>query len=229
MASAPETDAVPPEGGLVTAVEVQKNDPTRVSIFLDGAFAFGVSAEIAVRERLRPGRTLTADEQNRILAQEDLSAARTKALDYLSRRARTEWEVRKKLLDSGFATEAVNSVVSRLTELGYIDDANYAGRFAAARLERRYGPRRIFQELRRRGISPEVAEGAITSARSESDVREQALTLARQRWARLRSETDSRKRRKKIYDHLVRRGFESDLAWSVVNTLSDDESDQTTS
>jgi hypothetical protein len=32
--------------GTITALTVQQHEPTRVSVFLDGAFAFGVSQEL---------------------------------------------------------------------------------------------------------------------------------------------------------------------------------------
>jgi regulatory protein len=119
----------------------------------------------------------------------------------------------------------VDTVVSRLIELGYLDDVDYARRFASARLERQYGPRRIVQELRRKGVPSEIADEAVAGARDEGEIRERAVALARQRAARLHRESDPRKRKKRIYDHLIRRGFDSQLAWSIVNALDADESE----
>lgn len=207
--------------GVVTAVVSQKKDATRVSVFIDGAFAFGVAADVAASEGVREGQMLTVSDQERILSTEGLASARVVAFAYLSRRARTSAEMRQKLDRSGFGSEVVDAVVQRLTELHYLDDREYAQRYVASRLDRKYGPRRIVQELRRRGITPTLAEEAVSSAEQTFDVRAQARTLAQNRAMRLQGETDERKRKKKIYDFLVRRGYESELAWSVVNSLQE--------
>ena len=212
-----------PAGGVITAVRAQKKDPTRVSVFVDGAFAFGLTADTALTEGLRKGLVLSQADQERILAADSHAAARATALAYLTGRARTVAEVRRKLTASEFGEAAIEGAIARLQELGYLDDRQYARRYAAGRLDRKYGPRRIVQELRRRGIVAELAESAVRDAREERDVEDLARELAMTRAARLKSETDERKRKKKVYDFLVRRGFDSDVAWSAVNAIQERE------
>ena len=54
--------------GTITRVARQQRDPERVSVFIDGAFAFGLTLDLAVEAGLRKGRTLTVDEQAVLLA-----------------------------------------------------------------------------------------------------------------------------------------------------------------
>lgn len=212
-----------PRAGRVSAVEVQKKDATRVSVFIDGHFAFGLSAEVAFREGVTRGRDLSVEEQQRILATEHVDRARVTAFAYVAVRSRTREEVRRKLTRGGFAPEAVDSALARLEELGYVNDREYAERYASIRLGRRYGPRRVVQELLRRGIPQAMAEEAVTNARVEGEVERQAYEAAARRARRLSSETDERKRSKKLYDFLVRRGFDAHLALETIQALRENQ------
>jgi regulatory protein len=51
------------QDGVVTAVRAQKRDPERVAVFIDGEFAFGLAADIAIREGLRKGMEVSAAAQ----------------------------------------------------------------------------------------------------------------------------------------------------------------------
>src|SRR5678816_2278118 len=91
--------------GTITALRVQQHQPTRVSIFLDGAFAFGVSQELVREWGLWVGRLLSVEDQVRFKAAEQLLAAQATALQYLAARPRTAHEVRQKLRRSGVADQ----------------------------------------------------------------------------------------------------------------------------
>src|SRR3954463_3097454 len=71
-------------GGRITAVEPQKRHPDRVSLFLDGRFACGLSEETASLCGLAVGRDLSPEEMGRILDQEETRRAREAAYLLLS-------------------------------------------------------------------------------------------------------------------------------------------------
>jgi regulatory protein len=89
--------------GTITALTVQQHKPTRVSVFLDGAFAFGVSQELVRQWDLWVGRQLRVEDQGHLRAAEQLLTAQATALQYLAARPRTAHEVRQKLRRSGGA------------------------------------------------------------------------------------------------------------------------------
>ena len=213
----------PLRAGTVSSVESQKKNPARVSVFIDGSFAFGLAADVAVTEGVRPGRILSVEDQERIRDAEGRSAARALALSYLSHRARTTEEVRQKLEGADFEVDVITAILHRLVELGYLDDEAYARGYAESRLARRFGPQRIVRELRRRGITSALAERAVAEAASVEDIVDKATTLARTRVARLANEKDVQRRRKKLYDFLVRRGYSSDVARSAVDAVQEEE------
>ncbi len=62
-------------------------------------------------------------------------------------------------------------------------------------------------------------EAVLDDLVEEDDLRETALRHGRKRWRRLASEEDPYKRRKKLSDFLVRRGYDYDLIREVVEVL----------
>lgn len=202
--------------GTITEVRAQKRDPERVAVFIDGAFVFGLQAEIAIRAGLRKGLAVTAAEQAGWLAEEQGARARRSALDLVAHRPRTESEVRRRLERRGFDPVTATDTVSWLRRLGYVDDAAYARQFAQERLRRRgHGPTRVRIDLMRRGVDAHLVDLAIADHADEDALREAAHRLAVDRWARLSQEQDLRKRRRKLYDYLARRGYDFDLIREV--------------
>jgi regulatory protein len=210
--------------GTVTALETQQNDPERVSVFIDGQYAFGLAWDLAVQAGLRKGQHLSQQQQQALLEEEQRLRARRVALDYIAYRARTAEEVRRKLARKGFPEDAVEAAVARMAGLGYLDDEAYARTYVRSKLSGRgYGPERLRADLRRRGVAPAVVEAALAEMVEPDDLRETALQQGRQRWQRLASEADPAKRRKKLSDFLARRGYGFDLIREVAEVLEREE------
>lgn len=206
--------------GTITQLQQQRKDPKRVSIFIDGEFVFGMHMDLAVQFALEKGRVITVEKQREVWEAERLLRAKTSALDYIAYKARTEHEVNKKLRSQGFEEVIVEAVIERFRDLGYINDHQYAHQFAQSRLNSKgHGPRRIRNDLRRRGIQTSHIQEALETLDDTDSQMETAYTLAEKRWARLAKETNPMKRRKKLQDFLVRRGFDFDTIRAVVDRL----------
>lgn len=215
-----DRDAPQLRPGTVSAVQIQKRDAERVSVFIDGAFAFGLALDVAVRHGLRKGIVLGIEQQEALLAEEGMARARSAALDLIAHRPRTEAEVRRALARKGHAEEAVASAIDRMLDLGYLDDVAYARTFVAERsASRGHGPSRLRADLHRKGVPPAIIDQAIASGVDEVRVREAAFDVARRRWTRLASEPDPRKRRKRLGDFLARRGYDFELIREVTDAL----------
>ena len=220
----PENQPRPSHAGTVTRLEVQKNDVNRVSVYLDGDFAFGVHQDLVLRFELRKGRVLTLDEQIAIERADQVMKARAKAFDYLSYKPRTETEVRRRLGQKGFDDAVVDQVIDRLFELNYLDDAAYAVEYARGRFESGgYGPRRVRHDLRRRGVARRHIEDAVAEVFDRDEALDTAREQAHKRLRRLQREEDPRRRRKKLFDFLVRRGFTYETARRVVDEVAESE------
>ena len=209
--------------GKITKLTVQDNNAARISVFIEGAFAFGLYQDLVLTHGLHTGLALSVAEQEALLAADRELVAKAKALQYLAYRARTAEEVRRKLLRSDFDEATVEAVLARLHDLGYLDDEAYAHDYARARFRNRgYGPVRIRSELLRRGVGATLADAALEALAEEpgTDPVAAAQAQAERRWPRLAREPDPRKRRKKLSDFLVRRGFSYDVVRQVVEAVT---------
>lgn len=204
----------------MTSLEPQVNNENRVSVFLDGEFAFGVHEDIVVKHELGEGQMLTAEDRAEIERDEQYVQAKQTALDYLAHKARTEEEVRRKLRESDVSSFVVDEVVTRLEELNYLDDEAYAHDYARNRFSsKKYGPIRIRRELRQRGIDRHLASKAVDDLFVDQDATAAAREHARKRWPRLAGEDHPRRRKQKMYRYLRRRGFTSDTIYSILDEL----------
>lgn len=204
----------------ITRLEAQTHNDDRVSVFLDGEFAFGVHEDVAAKHGLREGRTLSPDEQRRVEADEAYVEAKHRALNYLAHKPRTEEEVRRKLRQEDVGRAIIDDVVARLYELDYLDDEAYAHDYVHNRFaSKQYGPVRLRRELVERGIDRSVAGRAVDEFFADEDPMTAARAHAEKRWPRLADEEDPRRRKQKLYRYLRRRGFTSDTIYTVLDEL----------
>ena len=211
------------QAGTITALTVQQHQPTHVSVFLDGAFAFGVSQELVRQWDLWVGRQLSVEDQAHLRAAEQLLTAQATALQYLAARPRTAHEVRQKLRRSGVPDQIMDQVITHLQHRGVLDDTAYAHAYLTSRLASRgYGPQRLRQELQQRGIGRALVEDAVQQDLAVGDVLAAARTQAARRWPRLARETDRAKRRQKLWAFLRRRGFPAAIVQQVLTEMAEE-------
>ncbi len=99
------------------------------------------------------------------------------ALRALGGRAHSISELRQKLLRRAQTPASVPEVLSRLKELGYLDDRRFAENFAAARLESEgLGRLRVLRDLRQRRVAPALADQVVRNTYRDAD--EPALIAA---------------------------------------------------
>lgn len=144
----------------------------------------------------------------------DPAACREAALKLLERTRRTRSDLEKRLKEKGFAATTVQPVLDRLSEVGLIDDAEYARAWLAGRWGRKpSGWRRLQQELRSKGVSDDDVERArelLTERGSAPDEVESARKVVDKARGRL-SRLDDHKQRQRLYALLARRGFSADV------------------
>ncbi len=206
--------------GAITRVTQQKRDPERVSVFINDEYAFGLTLDLAAREGLKKGMPLSTEAQQALLDDEKGHRARAVALNYVGNQARTLEEVRRKLREKSYGADITDEAIQRLTDYGYLDDEAYAKAYVESRFSGSgHGPRRLRVDLIKRGVDRAIVERVVSEAFEDDELREAALQQGRKRWAALEHETDLRKRKKKVIDFLVRRGFDYGLAHQILDTL----------
>lgn len=207
--------------GRITLLRALEKSPERVSVHIDGRFAFSLHQDVVLEFGLAKGESLGVEEQACMVRQDLVLKARAIALRYIAYRDRTTAEVRRRLRKT-CSEEIADEVVERLKESGLLDDQAFAAAFAERRFRQEgHGPARIRADLRRKGVAPAVLEAALDAVFDEQDALvDRAVEVGRTWWQRLSGEPDSMKRKKKVCDYLVRRGYPFDLARRVVFDLA---------
>src|SRR5688500_31141 len=110
----------------VTAIEKQKRKP-RADIHVDGVITLNLRLDVIAMAHLAIGDELDQARRVQLEAEDQRIGALEAALRLLSLGPRTERDLRERLeRRRGYRTEAVDAAVSRMRELGYINDAAYA-------------------------------------------------------------------------------------------------------
>jgi regulatory protein len=144
----------------------------------------------------------------------------TSAINALSRRAYSVFEMRTYLERRAEDKETVPPILARLKEHKYLDDERYARQFVRQRAEiRKQGAYRIARDLRARGVPDRYIETAIAERTAESD--ESAIVRARltRRLKTLRGPLDER-HTASIYNSLLRAGFAADTIRRELRALA---------
>ncbi|HSI79979.1 MAG TPA: RecX family transcriptional regulator [Solirubrobacterales bacterium] len=135
-----------------------------------------------------------------------------RALEALDRKERTTAELERWLAERGFERPEVDDAIGRLAEAGALDDERFARRFAEDKRELRgWGPERIREALEARGLAPELVAGAL-AAEGPDDQLDRALELLERRGEPAGDEAG----RARALAYLVRRGYDSEVAYAAV-------------
>jgi regulatory protein len=201
---------------IITAIKVQKHNPDRVNIDLDGEFAFGLSRLVAAW--LKPGDHLSEEKINTLIEKDALEVAYQRALDLLNYRPRSEKEIRHKLLDKGFQPGQIDQVVGKLKQTNLVRDEAFARMWVESRNEFHPRSRKLLRcELRNKGI----AERHIDTALKEMPEEEELALKAAMHYIRRLQGKDWQTFRNRLSGFLARRGFSYSTISPIVKSLWD--------
>ncbi|MEO0079149.1 MAG: RecX family transcriptional regulator [candidate division WOR-3 bacterium] len=197
----------------ITGLRPQKRNPRRISVYLDGAFAFSISQELASELGLKKGLAIDRQRLEELIQKERLRKCQDYALLLLSYRARTKAELAGRLERKGYPKEVVSAVVGRLEELGLLDDAAFARAFTEDRINIGHkGKWRVRAELMKRGVDRKEIEAALKEAPDETEAARMVVQHYQSRYRRL----DPKTRKRRLYGLLARRGFSTETIQTVL-------------
>lgn len=197
----------------ITAIIAQKKNPNRVSVFLDGEYAFGLARITAAW--LKKGDEVS-DEKIASLIKDDLGEqAYQQALLYLSYRARSEKEIRQNLRKHEYSEDAIERTMEKLLSAGFANDHEFARAWVENRSAFRPRSKKALAiELRQKGLNDDVIDVSL----SELDEQVLAYDAGTRRSARLLN-LDRAQFQKKLSEYLFRRGFSYSVCISVVSRI----------
>ncbi len=152
---------------------------------------------------------------------------RAAALRLLERRAYSQEELRRKLVQRKFAAAVVRELLLDFVGCGLLNDAAYAQNFVEVKLQGRAGRSvtRVRQDLRRHGIDANTAGTAMLNAGDAAGADAElarALPVAATKWRQVtgRGTPDLRLAKGKLYRFLAGRGFSADTCRLAIDQVT---------
>ncbi|WP_405384549.1 regulatory protein RecX [Maribacter sp. LLG6340-A2] len=144
--------------------------------------------------------------------------ATKKIESYCAYQDRCHKEVVSKLKDMGMIPLAIDTIIAQLIDDRFLNEERFAKSFARGKFNiKKWGKNRITRELKLRNIS----KYNITTALKEIEPEAYLTTLdilAKKRLDQI-TETNTQKRRKKLADYLLYRGWESHFVYEKLQEL----------
>ena len=197
----------------ITALVVQKRDPNRVNLYLDGEYAFGLARIVAAW--LKVGSELDEEKIEQLQAEDARERALQQALLFLSYRTRSESEIRQNLRKHEIPETVIDETLDRLKRDGLANDDKFAQAWVESRSTFRPRSRRMLaMELRQKGLDNESMQSALKNVDDEP----LAYEAAQKRATRFKH-LEWSEFRKKLSEFLARRGFSYAVIAPVVTRI----------
>ena len=148
------------------------------------------------------GKELSDEEADRLRDAVRRGELKSKAIELLMRKPQSRKELGRKLLEWEASPEEAEAICGRMEELGYLNEAEYAGRIVRHYAAKGFGERKLRDELYRRGVPRELWEEALSQIGEEDSAAAIDAFLEK----KLKGSHDP-KDVKKASDALARRGF----------------------
>jgi regulatory protein len=161
-----------------------------------------------------------AAKRPRKLASEELFEY---AVACLGRRGFSVDELRARLRMRAAAVSDVDTSISRLKEIGYLDDKRFAESYALNRAENDgFGRRRVLSDLRARRVSPAVAESVVSHVFEDRNEAEQIEAFIDRRMPSLRAggKIEDERQLARAWRRLRHAGFSSGASLTALKKLA---------
>ena len=137
------------------------------------------------------------------------------SLKLLAATPKSRSQLSERLLEKGYEEDVVSEVLKELETQGVLNDKAFAENIKSRYVHAKpSGSRRIDFELKRRGISGKLRQEILGQMNPEEEF-ERAKELGYSKWQKL-ALLRPEQRKKRIYDFLIRRGFDYPLVRNII-------------
>ena len=147
-----------------------------------------------------------------------LEESKGKLETYCAYQERSQWEVRRKLYEKGIKGNSAEELISEMISANFLNEERFARSFARGKFRiKHWGRIRISRELKLREITPRCIQLALSEIDSD-EYYDSLLTQAEKKWEKT-TEKDRFKKRYKVIQYLMGKGFEQDLIQEAVASV----------
>lgn len=139
-----------------------------------------------------------------------------KMQNYCTYQDRCHWEVEKKLRTFDLIPEAYDKILIALIQDNFLNEERFAKSFARGKFnQNKWGRNKIIREMKSRRIPENLIEKGLEEI-DEAKYREVLEELYHKKEESLKSERDSFKKKSKIANYLLQKGYENELIWELL-------------
>lgn len=188
--------------------EIKKSERKkgRFLVKLENGNILRVTEEELLRFGLRPGMELDGEAMEALQASAKASSARAAAVNIIGNRALSKKELTKRLVQKGNDEADAQAAADWLEDIGAVNDAQYAAALVRHYGGKGYGPARVREVLRQKGVGRELWDDALEEMPETEDILDKLIQK------KCKGDLSDPKKKKRVSDALMRRGF----GWSEV-------------
>ena len=196
---------------VITAVEPRRKQ--MCALFIDGEYVMNLDAQTLIENRFDVGREIDDDALKEIIEKSGERRAKEKALWLISYRNHSEKELFDKLRRD-FDEASAQKAVSRMAELGLINDEEFAKAYARRLVYgKKLSAKAAEYELLRKGIDKPTAEQVIGEL--DYDAQAQIIDFINRKYKNISDE----KIKRRAVAALQRKGYGWDEIKSALETI----------
>lgn len=149
----------------------------------------------------------------------DIERAKSRAINYISGKLKTKYEVRLKLKEKDFTEDIIDEVIDILEKEEYLNDRLYCEVFIEDKKQLNgYGKNKIKSLLIQKGVLKSVFEDFLDEFEYEEEF-DNALKMGIKKLNLLSNEEDVFKKKQKLINYLAYRGFSFDVINDVLREI----------
>ena len=148
-----------------------------------------------------------------------LEEAKEKLERYCAYQERSHKQVEEQLYKMRMIPEAQEVIITHLIQHNFLNESRFAQAYSRGKFRiKKWGKKRITQELKRHGVSAYNIKLGLAQIEPES-YRETFEGLFAKKLNELSSERDIRKKKRKLFDYLAYRGWETEMIYEAFSRL----------
>lgn len=208
------SEQLPGLPGHCTEITVQKKNSDRVSLFVEGRFLNGFHRKVIEEAGIRKGTLITKPVYDELIRAEELHRIKEQIYRWLAKRDHASGEIRNKSHNRGFSPENTETVIREFRDKGLLDDREFAGKYAGELSGRKgWGPLKIHAALSQKGVKKSYIDSVLADLFDDQKLEDELSSAAMSARNRLMRTEPGIKRKQKLVNFLIQRGFPGPLVY----------------
>jgi len=199
---------------ILQSLKYQKRRKVWLLTF-DTGETLSVSDELKTKYGLHPAINIGEDRYLTLKNEAERQSAFEKAIELLSYREHSSYELKTKLIQKGFSASLAQDILRQMIAKGYLDDERFATLyFRELMRQRKYGPLMIRKKMMEKGVEGTFIDGKLNTVPADEweQIAREILHKKRQKLRR-----NSGNLRETVLGILTRKGFSYGNVQNVVN------------